>query len=181
VDVEVERVPTTETLALRHAVLRPHLSLDAVSFAGDDDLDTASYAARDAATGEIVATGSVRPEQPPWAPGSPTHADHAGHAPYEVPGEAEAAGRDPGTTVWRLRGMATAEGHRGAGLGRGVLAALVDHVAAAGGGLLWCSARIKAVPFYERGGFVALGEPYDEPVIGTHVLMWTVVGKEGRR
>jgi len=48
-------------------------------------------------------------------------------------------------------------------------------VSTRGGGLLWCAARIRAVPFYARAGFSPLGDFYEEPVIGTHVLMWRVV------
>jgi GNAT superfamily N-acetyltransferase len=71
--------------------------------------------------------------------------------------------------------MATADGFRGRGLGRRVLDAVIDHVSAVGGGLLWCGARIRAVPFYERACFSTLGGFYEEPVVGTHVLMWRVV------
>jgi GNAT superfamily N-acetyltransferase len=71
--------------------------------------------------------------------------------------------------------MATADGYRGQGLGRRVLDAVVDHVAGAGGGLLWCAARLRAVPFYERAGFSTLGDVYEEPDVGPHVLMWRIV------
>jgi GNAT superfamily N-acetyltransferase len=69
----------------------------------------------------------------------------------------------------------TATDFRGQGLGRRVLDAVVDHTSDAGGGLLWCGARIRAVPFYERAGFSTLGDFYEEPVVGTHVLKWRAV------
>ena len=72
---------------------------------------------------------------------------------------------------WRLRGMATDDTVRGAGFGGALLAACMDHVAAAGGGELWCNARMVAVGFYRRAGFEVLSEEFDVPGIGAHVVM----------
>lgn len=95
--------------------------------------------------GTLVGTGNVRREPAPWAP--------------EEPG-------------WRVRGMATAEPARGRGVGTRVLQALLDHAAAGGGGLLWCHARTPAQRLYERAGLVTRGEPWVDPEIGPHVVMW---------
>jgi GNAT superfamily N-acetyltransferase len=143
---------------------------------GDQDPDTAFFAARDAASGNILATASVQREAPPWEPQARSGRDHAGpESRLVVPHDARLAGGDEGANAWRLRAMATADGFRGQGLGRRVLEAIIDHVSAAGGGLLWCGARISAVPFYERAGFSTLGDSYEEPVIGVHVVMWSAV------
>ena len=72
---------------------------------------------------------------------------------------------------WRLRGMATDAGVRGAGYGAALLAGCVDHVAGAGGTELWCNARMVAVGFYRRAGFEVVGEEFDVPGIGAHVVM----------
>jgi predicted GNAT family N-acyltransferase len=71
--------------------------------------------------------------------------------------------------------MATSEELRGLGIGTRVLDAVVAHVAAHGGGLLWCNARIPACLFYERAGFVRRGEPWTDPDLGPHVAMWRQV------
>ena len=176
VDVLVERVSAPETFELRWRVLRPHQRLEEVSLQGDEDPDTSFFVARDRTSGEVLATGSVQREAPPWEPQARLGRDHAGpHSRLDVPADARVAAGHDGADAWRLRAMATADGVRGQGLGRQVLDALIDHVAAAGGGLLWCGARIRAIPFYQRAGFSPLGDFYEEPVIGTHVLMWRVV------
>lgn len=72
---------------------------------------------------------------------------------------------------WRLRGMATDAGVRGAGFGAELLAGCVEHVAAAGGTELWCNARMAAVGFYRRAGFEVLSEEFDVAGIGPHVVM----------
>jgi len=72
---------------------------------------------------------------------------------------------------WRVRGMATAPEARGRGYGALILAALLDHVRAQGGGLVWCHARELAVPLYERAGFEVVGEPYNLSGLGPHRRM----------
>lgn len=93
----------------------------------------------------LVGTGNVRRESAPWSPGEP---------------------------AWRLRGMATDPAHRGRGVGALVLEALLAHCRAEGGGLLWCHARTPAQRFYERAGLQTRGEPWVDPEIGPHVVMW---------
>jgi predicted GNAT family N-acyltransferase len=149
VRLRVEPVPAEVTLPLRQRVLRPHQTIEQVRLPGDDDRDTRHFAALDEA-GAVVGVASVRREPAPWGPDG-----------------------------WRLRGMATAEQWRGRGVGANVLAAVFDHVAARGGGLVWCNARVPALRFYERAGFVVRGEPWDEPDIGPHVRMWREVGRAG--
>ena len=78
---------------------------------------------------------------------------------------------DDGPGLWRLRGMAVEPGHRGAGVGAALLERVHDFVARSGGGLLWCNARVSAQGFYEREGFVVVGEPWEETGIGPHVRM----------
>lgn len=72
---------------------------------------------------------------------------------------------------WRLRGMATAADVRGTGFGAALLAACIEHVAASGGGELWCNARQVAIGFYRRAGFEVVSDEFDIPRIGPHVVM----------
>lgn len=146
--VSVSRVPPAITYPLRQQVLRPDSPPERVHLAVDDSPDTASFAAR-AADGRVVGTAIVFPEPCPWLP------DHQG--------------------AWRLRGMATDPAYRNAGVGRRVLGTLLDHVAAHGGTLVWCNARVPARRFYEREGFVTHGDVWDDPEIGPHVAMWREV------
>ncbi len=143
--VTVDRVAPEVTYPLRNRVLRPGKPQSAVHLAIDHDPATATFAAR-APDGEVVGTAIVYPEPCPWLP--------------------ERA------ADWRLRGMATAEGRRGQGIGALVLRAALDHVAAAGGELVWCNARVPARLFYERAGFRPHGAPWDEADIGPHIAMW---------
>jgi carboxymethylenebutenolidase len=63
----------------------------------------------------------------------------------------------------RLRGMAVEPSRRSQGLGGLLLERAVDRLTGAGDvTLLWANARVPALAFYERHGFVAVGEPFDE-------------------
>jgi GNAT superfamily N-acetyltransferase len=72
---------------------------------------------------------------------------------------------------WRLRGMAVDPEHQGTGAGSALIERVRDFVARSGGGLIWCNARLTAVGFYEKQGFVRVGKPWDEPGTGPHVRM----------
>ena len=147
--ITVERVHAAVTYPLRQRVLRPGQTVRAARFAIDDDPATASFAAR-TSDGEVVGTAVVYPEPCPWLADRPR--------------------------AWRLRGMATVPERRSQGIGALVLQAALDHVRDAGGGLVWCNARVPAQGFYEGAGFRAHGSPWDDPEIGPHIAMWLEVG-----
>ena len=67
--------------------------------------------------------------------------------------------------------MATDDDVRGAGFGTALLAASIEHVAAAGGTELWCNARLVAAAFYRRAGFDVVSEEFEVAGIGPHVVM----------
>jgi len=76
---------------------------------------------------------------------------------------------DPG--AWRVRGMATAPDARGRGAGTAVLDALVRHAADEGATSVWCNARTRAIPLYERARFNVVSDVFEPPDIGPHVRM----------
>lgn len=137
-------IAAQETWPLRRRVLRPRQDGDAVVLGGDEDPRALHVGARDE-DGAIVGIATISPQPPPWAPND--------------------------TGAWRVRGMATAEGRRGRGIGARVLAAAVDHARAQGAVLVWCNAREGALDFYRRAGFTEAAERYVDPVLGPHVPM----------
>lgn len=75
----------------------------------------------------------------------------------------------------QLRGMAVDPDLQGQGIG-GVLVRGVQDAHAS----LWCNARIRAVPFYQRHGWQILGEAFDIDPIGLHHRMVWVDGDAAR-
>ena len=207
--VTVRAVPAGVTLPLRQQVLRPHQTVDELREPDDDTPDSASFAAFDETTGDVVATGVVRRRPPPWAETGAADSDRDGERSgsrgrgHDRAGDGDDDGGDSGDggrdrdrdgddgddgrdrdrdrdgdddggrdrDGWQVRAMAVAPGQRGRGVGRAVLDALLAHVDAAGGGTVWCNARVPAQAFYERAGFTVVGEPFDLPAIGPHVVM----------
>jgi GNAT superfamily N-acetyltransferase len=142
-EVDVRPVAASEIRPLRREVLRPGRPAADSIYPGDDEPTTVHLAAF--AQDRIVGIASLYRESRP--------------------------GADPAVPGWRLRGMASAPDTRRRGIGRALLEAVVSHVAAAGGGEVWCNARTPAIGFYARHGFVVLSEPFDIPRIGPHVVM----------
>jgi len=143
--MNVEVLDQSRTRDLRRTVLRPNLAPDA-PLPGDGRTGGVHLGAVDD-DGAVLGTCFVYPDPCPWQP--------------------ECA------DAWHLRQMATAEGHRGRGIGGAVLEAAVDYTAGQGAVLLWCNARERAVPFYRRHGFTTHGEVFTDarhPI--PHQRMW---------
>ncbi|MGI9079952.1 MAG: GNAT family N-acetyltransferase [Acidimicrobiales bacterium] len=143
--VEVATITAEQTRPLRHLILRPTQPAENTEYPGDHDPDTRHLGAFDQR--RLVGIASLYKEP-------------------RIDGLADG---------WRLRGMATATEARRRGAGRALLGACRDHVAVAGGGELWCNARIAAVEFYVTAGFEAVGDEFDVEDIGPHVVMRTGV------
>lgn len=72
---------------------------------------------------------------------------------------------------YRLRGMATHPDFRGQGLSRALLKTAFPLIKQNFCTLVWCNARLPALGFYEKLGFMQLGSTFDIPGIGPHVLV----------
>ena len=135
-------VPLAVILPLRHAVLRPGRPLATAHFDGDEDADTVHLAAVLDGSDEVVGCATLM------------RRPHGGEP------------------AWQLRGMATRADHARRGVGTAVLRA-AEALARARGGptLLWCNARLAAVPFYASAGWRVVSDAFDIPGIGPHHLM----------
>lgn len=119
------------TRELRRAVLRPHLP-SGTELPGDHEPGVIHLAAFE---GDLpVSACLIFPEECPWL---------------------------PGTSAWRLRGMATDPVRRGSGAGAALVAEAQRLTLASGTELIWCMARLTAVGFYQRQGWVVTGEEFE--------------------
>jgi predicted GNAT family N-acyltransferase len=143
--VVVEQVRPEVTYGLRAAVLRPGWTPMRARLPGDGDPRAMHFAAYDRAD-RIVGVVAVLPQPTPDG--------------------------EPG---WRLRGMAVHPEERGEGVGRALMARVLDGVARMGGGLLWCNARTPAAGFYAKAGFVTDGQEFHDPEFGPHLRMRRMV------
>jgi len=149
-DGRIARVTVDVVRPLRHAVLRPGKPWDSAHYPGDDNPASAHFAVTgrlsEAEGTNVFSVGTILSELPNWL--------------------------ETDEPVWRIRGMATRSDARSSGLGSVVLTNLLTYAESAGGGVIWCTARTGALPFYERQGFVPRGELHRVPGLGPHQTMW---------
>ncbi len=143
----VRPISAAQTRPLRHRVLRPGQPFGQTAYPRDDHPETVHFGAFD--DDRLVGVVSIYREARPDR---------------------------PDRSSWRMRGLATEPDVRGRGFGTALMDASVAHVAACGGGELWCNARMVATTFYEGSGFsVDGGEPFEIAGIGLHLLMLRAV------
>jgi|LakMenE18May11ns_1017448.scaffolds.fasta_scaffold9958432_13 GNAT superfamily N-acetyltransferase len=141
--MHVMRITAEETHPLRLLVLRPGGTLDDCHWPIDQATDAFHLAVeRD---GKRICIASFQPALHPALPGERS---------------------------WQLRGMATHPVHRGIGAGRLLVEQALEELRGLHADILWCNARLLALPFYERLGFSTIGPSFEIPGIGTHYVMW---------
>ncbi len=142
-DVAIREAAGLDTMPLRQLILRPGQPEEACVFPFDDDPKAKHVIAmRDE---HLVGVGSILPEG--------RNGELSGNA-------------------LRIRGMAVLPENRGEGIGEMILAALLDYACGDPAvGAVWCNARVPAKGLYERAGFAQIGEAFELPDIGPHVLL----------
>jgi N-ethylmaleimide reductase len=162
-EVVVERI-----LHLRRVVLWPWKTVDEEARIDVDARPEGFHVAAvegDFRSGRVVSCASMfqLPIKPP--PGT-TAQELAAEGAVKAPGLVLF-----GANTWQLRAMATDEAVRGRGVGRLALDAAMEGAAWRGAKTLWCNARLRAVAFYERAGWVKIGPMFEIPQIGPHYVM----------
>ncbi len=141
--VNVRTISPKDTYELRYKVLWPHKTFDQCSL-DIDELETTFHVGVEH-EGKIVAVGTFLEQ---------IHKEF------------------PHKKQYRLRAMATDPLTRGKGYGKFVIDFAITILQEKKIDLLWCDARLVAVPFYHKLGFKTKGEQYEIPIIGPHYLMY---------
>lgn len=144
--ITLKRIAAEETYPLRHRILRPNQTLADCAYPLDHQAE--SYHVGGYIDGELVGVGTILQEAQ------------------------ENISYPPHTTAWRIRGMAVSETARGKGIGGMILESLIAYVAEqSDAGEIWCNGRVSVKGFYQRYGFAQIGDVFDLPSIGAHVVM----------
>jgi predicted GNAT family N-acyltransferase len=142
--MEVRIISAEQTRELRHLVLWPHLERLEQCITDADFLPDTFHLGT-FFQNRLVAIGTFFPQDP-------SRANFSG--------------------AYRLRAMASHPEVRGKGAGAALVKQGFIEIQKRGSRLLWCDARLKAVPFYASLGMQALPEIYEVPLIGPHQFMW---------
>ncbi len=133
--MHIQEISSSDTYALRMAVLRDGTPSDEVVWDGDDEPATFHLGVRlDNGTIVAISTWLDRP-----------------HPAYE------------GRRAMQVRGMATAPSHRNIGLGSILLDSGLTVCRQRGVEVVWARARVPALRFYQRHGFGTIGDEYIDP------------------
>ena len=73
---------------------------------------------------------------------------------------------------YRLRAMGTLNNFQGLSGGKSLLLYAMSFLKEKKINLIWCDARINAIPFYKKLGLKTKGDFYNIPLIGKHKLMY---------
>jgi predicted GNAT family N-acyltransferase len=142
-NLTVRPIQTAETYDLRHTVLRPTQALAECQYPLDDSPGACHIGCF--ANDVLVGVGTIFRE------------DQNGRTDRDV---------------WRIRGMAVAPQWRGKGAGGKILRALIAHAETQSRkGQIWCNGRANVRDFYTRFGFAQVGDAFELPHIGLHVVL----------
>jgi GNAT superfamily N-acetyltransferase len=141
--ISVSSISAAETIEIRWQILRPGFPRDTAVFVGDDSPTAKHFGGF--IEDRLVGVASIYPASCPDRPEEPC--------------------------AWQLRGMATLPDVRGLGVGKALVAACEQSIRDAGDPFLWCNARIGAIDFYARLGWLVSSEEFEIPTVGPHRRM----------
>ena len=76
---------------------------------------------------------------------------------------------------YQLRGMAILHEYRGKGVGKLMLNETEKLLKKMNVEVLWCNARISAVPFYQKQGYKCFGNCFQIETVGPHYVMFKTI------
>ena len=77
---------------------------------------------------------------------------------------------------FQIRGMAILNNFQRKGFGNELIKHAEEYIKSQFGKLIWFNARESAVPFYEKLGYIKIGEPFFISDIGIHYIMNKEIG-----
>lgn len=140
---EISLIPSQDTWRLRRKILRPNSTMEQCHYNCDSDPSCFHLAFK--VHEQVITVASFYIEAHPLL--------YAG-APY------------------RLRGMATDTNYQGQGYGEKVILKAFEILEMKKCDLLWCNARLRALPFYSKLGFQVIGDVFELEGIGPHKVMY---------
>jgi GNAT superfamily N-acetyltransferase len=140
----VKVIPASSTYPLRHRVLWPHIEKESDCVIDIDDHPKGFHLGV-FEENSLISIGSFFPAVSP---------------------------KIESRNAYRLRAMATHPDFRGRDAGKALIQFGITLLKERKAEVLWCDARLNAVPFYQKLGFNALDEIYEVRNIGPHKFMW---------
>ena len=160
--IEIRAIEKEETYPIRKEELRKNVSLSH-KMAGDQDPDTLHLGIF--ANDDLVGIVSLMKASMPFVDDSPLEVSSLEESSLEESPLEE-------SLQYQIRGMATSGPHQGKGLGKMLLKEAEERLKAQGVQFVWCNARVVALDFYLKMGYVVHGPVFELPEIGPHYKMY---------
>jgi GNAT superfamily N-acetyltransferase len=141
--VYIKEISAEDTFAVRHPVLRGGKPIRSCRFDGDDLPSTVHFGLYDA-SGLAGVASLYSAKQDLFSEDAQV----------------------------QLRGMAVLDQHQKKGYGKMLLLHSEQYAANNHADVMWFNARQNAVGFYEKAGYIKLGEPFDIADVGVHYVMF---------
>tara|TARA_B100001029_G_C15003913_1_gene419846 strand:+ start:572 stop:1018 length:447 start_codon:yes stop_codon:yes gene_type:complete len=142
--IEVRIIPSSLTYTIRNKVLWPHKEFKNCKLSIDDLVST--YHIGSFFEEDLISVGTFLKEKN--------------------------TNFDGQINQYRLRAMGTLQNFQGLSGGKSLLLYAIKFFKKKQINLIWCDARINAIPFYQKIGMKTKGDFYDIPLIGKHKLMY---------
>ncbi|AZQ42863.1 GNAT family N-acetyltransferase [Nonlabens ponticola] len=144
----IKEIEAIETYSVRHPVLRTGRPVETCKMDGDDLESTIHLGAYD---GDLLVGVTT------LLLDSIAELDYLNHSKEKT---------------YRMRGMGVLANQQGNGIGRKIVEHAENLLRDNGIKLLWFNARIVAIPFYLKLGFIKYGNQFDVPNVGPHYNMY---------
>lgn len=139
----IKEVDIEDIITFRHEILRPHQSLEDCVYDTDKHIETFHIGAFH--NEKLVSVASFNQEC------NEHFAD---------------------VNQYRLRAMATNQDFRKLGAGRLIVRYAETKLLQTDCNMLWCKGRTNVVEYYNKLGFIAIGDVFDYPPIGPHIVLY---------
>jgi GNAT superfamily N-acetyltransferase len=139
---QIKQISATETIIVRHPVLRKGMPIETCQFEGDNLTTTIHFGFFE--NKKIIGVISLFKQK---------------------------NGTFIANNQYQIRGMAVLENHQKKGIGQALMNHSENYILNTTSSLIWFNARENAVPFYEKMGYHKVGNSFEINPIGTHFLM----------
>ena len=141
--IEIKKINSTETIIVRHPVLRFGKPIESCHFEGDD-LPTTSHFGLYFENQLVAIISSFKVQNKLFIE----------------------------ENQYQIRGMAVLEEFQKKGFGEALLNYCENEIRIKKGKLIWFNARETAVGFYKKSGYEVLGGKFEIPEVGPHYILF---------
>ena len=144
--IEIKKINSTETIIVRHPVLRFGKPIESCHFEGDD-LPTTSHFGLYFEKQLVAIISSFKVQNKLFSE----------------------------ENQYQIRGMAVLDEFQKKGFGEALLTYYENEIKLKKGNLIWFNARETAVGFYKKSGYKILGDRFEIPDVGPHYILFKTI------